>query len=174
MLMVKNLAKYIIILLLISFCGQNQNDAELTNNEANAPMKKQQQLQTVMTLLQQLLQQLFECIADTNSNIDFANIVNVQKFLNRYGFNAGDEDGFLGQQTVNAIREFQSFAGLTPDGDIGPITVNKMKNWTGCEDRESSISVNSTTTTYHRFNHNNLQIQPQHYPQIQPQQLYHS
>ena len=73
--------------------------------------------------------------------------MNVQKFLNRYGFNAGDEDGFLGQQTVNAIREFQSFAGLTPDGDIGPITVNKMKNWTGCEDRESSISVNSTTTT---------------------------
>ena len=30
-----------------------------------------------------------------NSNIDFANIVNVQKFLNRYGFNTGDEDGFL-------------------------------------------------------------------------------
>ena len=31
--------------------------------------------------------------------------------------------------------------------EVGPITVNKMKNWTGCEDRESSISVNSTTTT---------------------------
>ena len=146
--MVKNLAKYIIILLLISFCGQNQNDAELTNNEANAPIEETTTTtnsnDTTSTTTSTTV---LECIADTNSNIDFANIVNVQKFLNRYGFNAGDEDGFLGQQTVNAIREFQSFAGLTPDGDIGPITVNKMKNWTGCEDRERSIIVNSTTTT---------------------------
>ena len=148
MLMIKNLTKYIIVVLLISFCGQNQNDAELTNNEANAPIEETTTTtnsnDTTSTTTSTTVP---ECIADTNSNIDFANIVNVQKFLNRYGFNAGDEDGFLGQQTVNAIREFQSFAGLTPDGDIGPITVNKMKNWTGCEDRESSISVNSTTTT---------------------------
>ena len=146
--MVKNLAKYIIILLLISFCGQNQNDAELTNNEANAPIEETTTTtnsnDTTSTTTSTTVP---ECIEDINSDIDFANIVNVQKFLNRYGFNAGDEDGFLGQQTVNAIREFQSFAGLTPDGDIGPITVNKMKNWTGCEDRERSISVNSTTTT---------------------------
>ena len=146
--MIKNLTKYIIVVLLISFCGQNQNDAELTNNEANAPIEETTTTtnsnDTTSTTTSTTVP---ECIADTNSNIDFANIVNVQKFLNRYGFNAGDEDGFLGQQTVNAIREFQSFAGLTPDGDIGPITVNKMKNWTGCEDRESSISVNSTTTT---------------------------
>ena len=146
--MIKNLTKYIIVVLLISFCGQNQNDAELTNIEANAPIEETTTTtnsnDTTSTTTSTTVP---ECIADTNSNIDFANIVNVQKFLNRYGFNAGDEDGFLGQQTVNAIREFQSFAGLTPDGDIGPITVNKMKNWTGCEDRESSISVNSTTTT---------------------------
>ena len=148
MLMIKNLTKYIIVVLLISFCGQNQNDAELTNNEANAPIEETTTTtnsnDTTSTTTSTTVP---ECIEDINSNIDFANIVNVQKFLNRYGFNAGDEDGFLGQQTVNAIREFQSFAGLTPDGDIGPITVNKMKNWTGCEDRESSISVNSTTTT---------------------------
>ena len=128
MLMVKNLAKYIIILLLISFCGQNQNDAELTNNEANAPIEETTTTtnsnDTTSTTISTTVP---ECIEDINSDIDFANIVNVQKFLNRYGFNAGDEDGFLGQQTVNAIRKFQSFAGLTPDGDIGPITVNKMK-----------------------------------------------
>ena len=90
------------------------------------------------------------CIPDNNSNINFQNIRNVQIFLNKYGFNAGDEDGYLGQQTVNAVRDFQSFAGLVVDGDVGPSTINKMSSWTGCEERAVSTSSNNdsaTTTT---------------------------
>ncbi|RPG61694.1 MAG: peptidoglycan-binding protein [Flavobacteriaceae bacterium TMED238] len=87
------------------------------------------------------------CIPDNNSNINFQNLRNVQSFLNKYGFNAGDEDGYLGQQTVSAIRDFQLFAGIVVDGDVGPNTINKMISWTGCEERSVSTLSNSTTTT---------------------------
>lgn len=102
---------------------------------------------------------VYICTSEDNSNIDFKNIKNVQNFLNRYGYNAGDEDGYLGNQTVSAIKEFQNFAGLKPDGDPGPATRNAMNNWTGCEEQaieyvsgeetptESSSDSESTTTT---------------------------
>ena len=67
---------------------------------------------------------VYVCTPEDNSNIDFDNIKNIQNFLNRYGYNAGDEDGYLGNQTLLAIKEFQSFAGLKPDGDPGPATRN--------------------------------------------------
>lgn len=92
-----------------------------------------------------------ECVEDNNKNTNFEKMLNVQIFLNKYGFDAGDEDGYLGQQTANAIRDFQSYVGLDPDGDVGPNTINKMKEFTGCEDRVNSYASNSnsdaTTTT---------------------------
>ena len=66
--------------------------------------------------------------------------------MNKYGFNAGDEDGYLGNQTINAIREFQRFAGLYPDGDVGPITRDTMNKWTGCEEKSSFVQDTTTTT----------------------------
>lgn len=87
-----------------------------------------------------------KCIGDNNQNINFEKVQNIQLFLNKYGFNAGNPDGYLGNQTINAIREFQSYAGLYPDGDAGPNTIQAMKNWTGCEQKATSIT-NTTTTT---------------------------
>lgn len=43
------------------------------------------------------------------------------------------EDGIFGQQTLNAVLAFQRFAGLTPDGIVGPAT------WSALYDRASSI-----------------------------------
>ena len=91
-----------------------------------------------------------ECIEDNNQNTNFEKTINVQIFLNKYGFDAGDEDGYLGQQTADAIRDFQAYVGLDPDGDVGPNTINKMREFTGCEDRINSYTSNSnsdTTTT---------------------------
>ena len=47
------------------------------------------------------------------------------------------EDGIFGQQTQNAVIAFQRFAGLTPDGIVGPAT------WSALYDRASSIAGNS-------------------------------
>ncbi len=44
------------------------------------------------------------------------------------------EDGIFGQQTQNAVIAFQRFAGLTPDGIVGPAT------WSALYDRASSIA----------------------------------
>lgn len=43
-------------------------------------------------------------------------ILAIQRRLNQLGFNAGAADGYSGQRTVAAIRQFQSERGLTPDG----------------------------------------------------------
>ncbi len=43
------------------------------------------------------------------------------------------EDGIFGQQTQNAVIAFQRFAGLTPDGIVGPAT------WSALYDRASAI-----------------------------------
>ena len=54
------------------------------------------------------------------------------------------------QQSAEAIRDFQAYVGLDPDGDVGPNTINKMREFTGCEDRINSYTSNSnsdTTTT---------------------------
>ncbi len=105
---------------------------------------------------------LFVCIEENNQNINFDRLKNVQNFLNRYGFEAGVEDGYLGNQTISAIKSFQAYAGLKPDGDIGPMTKEKMRNWTGCEEKidtyietkdestsstQTSPSSSTTTTT---------------------------
>lgn len=43
------------------------------------------------------------------------------------------EDGIFGQQTQNAVIAFQRFAGLTPDGIVGPAT------WSALYDRASAL-----------------------------------
>lgn len=43
-------------------------------------------------------------------------ILAIQRRLNQLGFNAGTADGYSGQRTVAAIRQFQIERGLTPDG----------------------------------------------------------
>ena len=86
------------------------------------------------------------CIPEDNKNINFDDLKNVQNFLNRYGFNAGIEDGLSGNQTREAIKKFQAYAGITIDGDLGPNTYDKMSTYTGCESAVNEY-VSITTTT---------------------------
>lgn len=51
----------------------------------------------------------------------------LQRALNALGFDAGKEDGILGPDTVEALREFQRNAGITVDGICGPETLAALE-----------------------------------------------
>ena len=154
--MKKNFIFFVLFFLLIVNCGSDSS--EVSTNEVTetsidttlAPI-----VEEVTTTSTSTTTTVYECLGDNNQNINFDRLKNVQNFLNRYGFNAGEEDGYLGNQTIQAVRSFQAFAGLKPDGDIGPATREKMRSWTGCEERidtyvetvDDSTSTASTTTT---------------------------
>ena len=140
---------FIISILIFVSCSTGSSEDELT-------LTKDTSTSTTITVLEQTPEtstttttSLSEeiCTGDNNKNIDFTKIRNIQIFLNKYNFNAGDEDGYLGLQTTNAIRRFQTYAGLYPDGDAGPITLETMNNWTGCETQSTQVQNTTTTTT---------------------------
>ena len=147
--MVKKYFKFIILLIALISCGSGQSSEIILESpqeeliQDTSPTVPDETSTTTTTII------IDECIPDNNSAIDFNSVLNIQIFLNKYGFDAGDEDGYLGQQTGNAIRNFQAYAGLKPDGDIGPNTIYKMQNWTGCEEKiDDYVEItNSNTTT---------------------------
>lgn len=51
----------------------------------------------------------------------------LQRRLNRLGFECGNDDGMYGELTAEAVREFQLNAGLTVDGIAGPETIDVLK-----------------------------------------------
>lgn len=66
-----------------------------------------------------------EAVATASVDMEKA-IRNIQAILNKNGFDAGTADGKLGQKTVNAIKEFQSSAGMTADGKITDQLVTEL------------------------------------------------
>jgi N-acetylmuramoyl-L-alanine amidase len=50
----------------------------------------------------------------------------LQRRLNRLGFDAGYDDGLYGAQTFDAVREFQLNVGLEVDGITGPSTLDVL------------------------------------------------
>jgi len=57
-----------------------------------------------------------------------SNSAEIQRALTQTGFNPGPIDGFLGQQTKEAIKAFQSANGLVVDGIVGPKTKEALFN----------------------------------------------
>ncbi|HKA93084.1 MAG TPA: peptidoglycan-binding protein [Acidimicrobiia bacterium] len=54
-------------------------------------------------------------------------VAELQRQLNALGFDAGREDGILGDQTAVAVAEFQRNVGLAPDGFCGWTTVAALR-----------------------------------------------
>jgi N-acetylmuramoyl-L-alanine amidase len=50
----------------------------------------------------------------------------LQRRLNRLGFDAGHDDGLFGVQTFDAVRDFQLNVGLVVDGIAGPETIDHV------------------------------------------------
>lgn len=57
-----------------------------------------------------------------------SNAAEIQRALSEKGFNPGPVDGFLGSQTKEAIKAFQSASGLAVDGIVGPNTQEVLFN----------------------------------------------
>ncbi|WP_377295018.1 peptidoglycan-binding protein [Rhizobium sp. SG2393] len=61
------------------------------------------------------------------STIDMKKAIrNIQAILNNNGFKAGTPDGALGPQTVNAIKEFQKSIGQAPTGELTDALVREL------------------------------------------------
>ena len=133
--------KILIGFLFISFCGQASDEIILESIEASTSTTTLITVQsTSSTTSTTILAD--ECEPDNNQNIDFTNIRNLQIFLNKYGFNPGPSDGYLGNKTINAIKDFQNLVGLTADGDAGEKTIYIMNQWTGCEENPKKYIAN--------------------------------
>ena len=143
----KNKSKtfFIILILLINNCSSDIDDnletliSEPSTTTTTEPPPTSSTTTTPATI--------DECVERNNTGTNFKSVRNVQTFLNNNGFNAGDVDGYLGEKTIAAIKEFQEYAGIYPDGDVGPLTRETMNNWTGCESKATQISTTTTTTT---------------------------
>jgi len=70
-------------------------------------------------------------------------VVNLQNFLNKQGYNAGKADGIFGNQTLNAVKAYQRAKGLSADGIVGPKTWGTING--GATARPTSSS-NTTIT----------------------------
>ena len=84
----------------------------------------------------------------TNSQItQSTEILNVQNKLSELGLYSGEIDGINGSRTKIAIKNFQTKAGLTPDGIIGPKTLSALEkgeeSYVSLENINNNIS-NST------------------------------
>lgn len=54
-------------------------------------------------------------------------VMAVQTDLNKYfGYHRLDVDGYFGDETEAAVIDFQKDKGLTPDGVVGPRTMEKL------------------------------------------------
>lgn len=52
-----------------------------------------------------------------------------QKFINWTEYNCGTIDGKFGENTLAATKNFQKKCGITPDGIVGPATLDKAKTY---------------------------------------------
>ena len=139
----------------MSFCSSNDSTSEdtsqtnVTSEQSTTTILDEEKTpdSTTTTSTTTTTTILDGCIPEDNTQINFNDNSKVQNFLNRYGFNAGDEDGQIGNQTREAIKDFQAYVGITVDGDLGPNTFEKMRNYTGCEERINSYTAAPQTTT---------------------------
>jgi LysM repeat protein len=82
---------------------------------------------------------------------DFGLDVSVLQFLLLHrGLYRGALDGYLGKQTVAAVRRYQRRVGVLADGIVGPRTLAVLVHETGVPVRakEKKTSAATTTTTY--------------------------
>ena len=74
-----------------------------------------------------------------------SDVTELQKLLNNHGYNL-DEDGIFGDNTKNAVTDFQQKKGLTVDGIVGTNTWGTL-NGTYTPNTNTGTTSNTTATT---------------------------
>lgn len=75
----------------------------------------------------------------------------LQKTLNRLGYNAGEMDGIFGEQTEQAVKQFQRDNGISPTGIVWPQTwtLSRPRCWatqnTPCRQGTRSLKLPKAT-----------------------------
>lgn len=106
---------------LIAFCGRYPNAKTFHVAASNKPVPATTEL--VISPSTSSLPPLARILRWGDKGDD---IKALQKVLNRLGFNAGAEDGEIGDQTEGAVKAFQFNQGLLVDGEVGPTTWQKL------------------------------------------------
>ena len=103
--MQKKVSLVLLVIVLVA-CGSEQSTTEV-QLESDNPITVQEEITTTSTsITSTTTTTIYVCIEENNLNIDFDNLKNVQNFLNRYGYNAGEEDGYLGAKTISEKQEY--------------------------------------------------------------------
>ncbi len=75
-----------------------------------------------------------------------SNISIIQSRLSNLGYSVGTIDGIFGENTKNAVKQFQSSKGLTADGIVGEATWNALfnyKNTSVSNSKDDVLTVNT-------------------------------
>ena len=103
--------RYILFILIVS-CGNNNESAQTVAPTSLPPVidTPSTSLSTTTTSTTTTTVVTYDgCIPEDNRDVNFNDLKKVQNFLNRYGFEAGTEDGLLGTQTQEAVKRFQAY-----------------------------------------------------------------
>jgi peptidoglycan hydrolase-like protein with peptidoglycan-binding domain len=65
----------------------------------------------------------------------------LQNYLNSHGYDCGIVDGVFGTKTAQAVTLFQIANGLTPDGKVGPTTLNLINNLNSQKFNDNSKNI---------------------------------
>jgi hypothetical protein len=106
---------------LVAFCGQYPNAKTFHVAASNKPVPATTEL--VISPSSSNLPPLARILRWGDIGDD---VKSLQKILNRLSFNAGAEDGEIGDQTEGAVKAFQFNQGLLVDGEVGPTTWQKL------------------------------------------------
>lgn len=79
-----------------------------------------------------------------NRGMSGYDVIELQKFLNEHGYNAGPEDGYFGKLTYSSILRFQRHQNLPVDGIVSTEVFELMRVLAN-SDKEEMITVTSTT-----------------------------
>ena len=75
-----------------------------------------------------------------------SDVTELQKLLNNHGYSL-DEDGIFGENTKNAVTDFQQKKGLTVDGIVGTNTWGTLNGTYTPSTNTGKTAANTTTTT---------------------------
>lgn len=122
---------WLLVLFILPACSSIENLEEIRNTNLNED--KNITTRTLPRATSTTTTLIERCIQESNKDRALETTIDLQEFLNQYGFYNAEIDGKFGPQTETALRKFQETAKIKVDGKFGPETKNKMRAWTGCE-----------------------------------------